>query len=319
MRRRCLGIFLLVLLGLLVGVNQTQGAYSYKSEAQVAGEYITLSHLVELPPELAQKCGSVPIWSAPPPGEVYTLTQEFLKYRLEQLGLTELLRDSPLPAAIQVRQTGVLLKGEDVAAAFRRYVEEHSPYPAKNLSIEVSPLKEAVILPDEHVALQAVPLKNNKLFGQVTLEMVIMHEGQPIKRLKVSGLVRLKRLVVCAARPLSPQTVLSQGDIRLIPREVTGLDNDDLFHSPEQVLGHVLAKGLGPQEIITARHLSTKPLIKQGDEVTVIFDQDGLEISTKGVAREQGYPGKPIRLVNPKSKKEFQGLVVNSKTVKVQL
>jgi flagellar basal body P-ring formation protein FlgA len=318
MRRLRLSVLVLVLVGLVFGVDQAHGSFSYKSEAQVAGEYITLSHLAELPPDLAQKCGKVPIWTAPPPGEVYTLTQEFLKFRLGQLGLLELLDEAGLPAAIQVRQTGVLLKGEEVAAAFTRYIQEHSPYPPNNLTIEVSPLKEAVILPAPQVTLEPIPPRNNKLLGHITLEMVVLHEGQPINRLKVSGQVRLKRLVVCAARPLRPQNMIGPGDIQVISREMTGF-NSDFFHSPEQVVGHILAKSVGPQEIITPRHLSRQPLIKRGDEVTVVFDQDGLEISTKGVAREQGYLGKTIRLLNPKSKKEFQGQVVDAKTVKVQL
>jgi flagella basal body P-ring formation protein FlgA len=260
----------------------------------------------------------VPVWTAPPPGEVYTLTQEFLRYRLEQLGLQELLGEAGLPAAIQVRQTGVLLKGEEVAAAFTRYVKEHSPYPPNNLTIEVFPLKEAVILPAPQVTLEPISPRSDKLLGNVTLEMVILHEGQPINRLKVSGQVRLKRLVVCAVRPLRPQNVIAPEDVQVIPREMTSVNND-FFHSPEQVVGQVLSKGVGPQEIITPRHLSQQPLIKRGDLVTVVFDQDGLEISTKGVAREQGYLGKTIRLLNPRSKKEFQGLVVDAKTVKVQL
>jgi flagella basal body P-ring formation protein FlgA len=84
-------------------------------------------------------------------------------------------------------------------------------------------------------------------------------------------------------------------------------------------VGHILAKSVGPQEIITTRHLSNQPVIKRGDRVTVVLDQDGLEVSTKGVAQEQGHLGKLIRLINPKSKKEFQGLVVDARTVKVQL
>jgi flagellar basal body P-ring formation protein FlgA len=318
MRRLRLSLLMLVGLGLLFGVDQAHGSFTYKSEAQVAGDYITLSHLAELPADVAQKCGKVPIWTAPPPGEVYTLTQEFLRFRLEQLGLTELLTEAELPAAIQVRQTGVLLKGEEVTAAFRRYIQEHSPYPPKNLNIEVFPLKEAVILPEPQVTLEPISPRSDKLLGNVTLEMVILHEGQPINRLKVSGQVRLKRLVVCAVRPLRPQDTIGPEDIQIVPREMTSL-NTDFFHSPEQVLGRVLSRGVGPQEIITPRHLSHQPLIKRGDEVTVVYDEDGLEISTKGVAREQGYLGKTIRLFNPKSKKEIQGLVVNAKTVKVQL
>jgi len=318
MRRLGFGLICLVFLGLLLGVEQAHGALAFKAEAQVTGDYITLSSLADLPQELAQKCGSAPVWSAPPPGGVYTLTQEFLKYRLGELGLWEFLEGAELPAAIQVRQMGVPLKGEDVAAAFHRYIQDHSPYPPNNLNIEVSPLKEVVVLPDPQITLAPVPPHNGKLIGDVTLEMVVMHQGQPLKRLKVSGMVRLKRLVVCATRPLQSQSIIGPGDVQVVSREVTG-NIDDFFISSEQVVGRILAKSVGPQEILTTRHLSNQPIIKRGDNVTVVLDQDGLEISTKGVAQEQGYAGKFIRLLNPKSKKEIQGLVLDAKTVKVQL
>lgn len=319
MRRLGLGLVFLVLAGLLLGVDPAQGAVTFKSEAQVAGDYITLSDLADLPPELAPKCGAAPIWSAPPPGETYTLTQEFLRHRLEEMGMMAYLEGAALPAAVQVRQTGVPLNGKDVAAAYQRYILDHSPYPPKNLSIEVFPLKETVILPDAQVTLSPLPPRNDKFLGEVTLEMVISHQGQPLKRLKVGGIVRLKRLVVCATRPLRAQNPVGPEDVQIMPREVTGLNVDDFFTTTEQVVGHLLAKSVGPQEIITTRHLSSQPLIKRGDHVTVVLDQDGLEISTKGVAQEQGHLGKVIRLVNPKSKKEFQGLVLDAKTVKVQL
>ena len=218
-----------------------------------------------------------------------------------------------------MRQTGVLLKGDEVAAAFSRYVQQHNPYPPNNLHIEVFPLKEPVILPDPQVTLKPLPSRNDKLLGEVTLEIVVLHQGQPLKRLKVNGVVRLKRSVVCATRPLRAQETIGPGDIQLLPREVTGLNVEDFFTSGEQVVGRILSRSVGPQELVTSRHLSNQPIIKRGDEVTVVLDQDGLEISTKGVAQEQGYLGKSIRLQNPKSKKEFQGMVVNAKTVKVQI
>jgi flagella basal body P-ring formation protein FlgA len=319
MRSRRMGLICLILLGLLLKAELAHGALTFKSEAQVAGEYINLSHLADLPPDLAQKCGSALVWTAPPPGQIYTLTQEFLKYRLGQLGLLDFFPEATLPAAIQVRQTGVLLKGEEVAAAFRHYVQQHNPYPPNNLQIEVFPLKEPVILPDPQVTLKPLPSRNDKLLGEVTLEIVVLHQSQPLKRLKVNGVVRLKRSVVCATRPLRAQDTIGPGDIQFLPREVTGLSVEDFFTSTEQVLGRIISRSIGPQEILTSRHLSNQPIIKRGDKVTVVLDQDGLEISTKGVAKEQGYLGKIIRLENPKSKKEFQGLVLNAKTVKVQI
>lgn len=309
----------LMLVMLVFAAGQAHGSFTFKSEVQVAGDYITLGHLADLPPELAPKCGAALVWTAPPPGQVYTLTQEFLQYRLDQMGLTALLEGQTPPSAIQVRQTGVLLAGEDVAAAFRRYVLENSHYPAGSLRIEVFPLEEPVILPEAKVALEPLPPKNGRLIGDVTLEVVLLHQGQPLKRLKVGGKVRLERQVVCALRPLRPQDTISPGDVQVLRREVTNLNANDFFTATEQVVGRILARGLGPQEIITSSHLSSKPIIKRGEEVNVLLEQDGLEIATKGVAKEEGYPGKAIRLLNPKSKKEFQGLVVDAKTVKVKL
>jgi flagella basal body P-ring formation protein FlgA len=319
MSRRRFWLMWLTLAVLLWGTEPVQGSLTFKSEAAVAGDYITLGHLAELTPELSQKWGAALIWSAPPPGQVYTLTQEFLQYRLSQLGLTPLLEGVTLPPAILVRQTGVLLPLEDITAAFRRYVLDRSPYPAGNLRIEVFPLEDPVILPDPKVALEPLPPKGGRMLGNVSLEMVVLHQGQPLKRLKVNGKVRLERQVVCAVRPLKPQEVLSPGDIQVARREVTDLNDNDFFTSTEQVIGRTLARPLGPQEILTSRHLSNLPVIKRGEEVTVLLEHEGLEIATKGVAREEGYLGKIIRLLNPKSKKEFQGMVVDAKTVKVKL
>ena len=68
MRSQRLGLIWLIMLVLLLGVEQAHGTLTFKSEAQVAGEYITLAHLANLSPDLTQKCGSAPIWTAPPPG-----------------------------------------------------------------------------------------------------------------------------------------------------------------------------------------------------------------------------------------------------------
>ena len=62
-----------------------------------------------------------------------------------------------------------------------------------------------------------------------------------------------------------------------------------------------------------------KPIIKRGEEVTVVLDQNGMVISTKGVTREDGYLGRSVRVRNSMSKKEFQAEVLDAKTVKVVL
>ncbi len=320
------GLGLLLGLVWLVGiVAPAQGeeakevSLAFRSAACAAGEYITLGDLVELSPDLAQRYGGALIWSAPPLGQIYTLTREFLAYRLPQLGLKDVLDLAALPAAIQVRQTGVLLDGEKVSAAFRRYIQEHSPPGRGDLKIQVYPLAEPFLLPDNQVTLEMLPPRQGKLLGEVTLEMVVMRQGQPLKRLKVSGMVRLERQVVCAVKALAAQELVRAEDVQLCRRDVTELTSQDFCTAVDQVIGRTLARKLSPQEIFTFQHLSNQPLIKKGEEVTVVLEQDGMTITTKGVAREEGHQGRAIRMLNPKSKKEFQALVVDARTVQVKL
>jgi flagella basal body P-ring formation protein FlgA len=291
---------------------------TFRPEAEVAGDYITLGHLAELPPELAGTWGQAPIWGAPSPGQSYTLTGEFLRYRLTRLGLGELAQEE-LPAAITVRQTGKALPPEEVAQALTRYLREHSPFPEKQLRLQVYPLEEPVVLPEGPVTLEVVPPKGGRLLGDLTLELAVLKEGRPLKRVKVSARVTLEREVVCAARPLPPQHLLTPGDVVLARREVSPGPGQDHFTAVDQVVGRILARPLAPGEVLTPRHLSQQPLIQKGEEVTVLLEEGGLEIRTKGVAQEPGFPGKAIRLLNPRSKKEFQALVVDAKTVRVIL
>jgi flagella basal body P-ring formation protein FlgA len=295
-------------------------AWQFRSTASVAGEYVTLASLAELPPHLDQEFGQALIWTAPPPGQIYTLTREFLQFRLKQMGLADVVKGASLPPAIQIHQTGVILTVDEVANAFRRYVQEYSPWPAADLRVQVSPLEDPVLLPDRQFALQVLPPKGQeRLLGDVILEMAVLRQDRQVKRFKVSGKVSLEQLVVCAATQLSPQTAISSGDVHLARRDMTSLQQREIFTSVNQVVGRILARPVSAQEILTERHLSHAPIIKRGQEVTVILDHDGLTITTKAKADEEGFPGRLIRMRNPKTKKEFQAEVVDARTVKVKL
>jgi len=300
--------------------EESKTGLQFRPEAAAAGEYITLNNLAELPPDLAQKYGQALIWSAPPPGQFFTLTREFLQYRLGQMGLSGVLENANMPAAIQVRQTGIILKSEEIAGAYRRYIHTQNPWPASELRFQMFPQDEPVLLPDDKFTLEVLPPKGQERFlGDVSLEMAVLKDGRLLKKFKVQGKVTLEQTVLCASRPIHPQTVIGPEDVHLSRRDVTNLSQRDIFTTEKGVIGRTLAKGANPQEILTNRHLSHTPMIKRGEMVTVVLNQDGLEITTKGVTREDGYLGKAVRVLNSRSKKEFQAEVLDAKTVRVVL
>jgi flagella basal body P-ring formation protein FlgA len=68
---------------------------------------------------------------------------------------------------------------------------------------------------------------------------------------------------------------------------------------------------------ITARTLRLRTLIKRGRMVDAIARDEGLTISVKAEALEDGVPGQFVRVRNVRSKREFKGKVQDEQTVLV--
>jgi flagella basal body P-ring formation protein FlgA len=68
---------------------------------------------------------------------------------------------------------------------------------------------------------------------------------------------------------------------------------------------------------ITARTLRLRAIIKRGRQVDAVAKDEGLTISVRAEALEDGVPGQMVRLRNIRSKREFKGKVLDEQTVVV--
>lgn len=309
----------LIGLGLESAWAAADASWRFHTAVQVRGEYITLADIAVLTPEQTQAHGEFIIWSAPPPGKVYTLTREFLSYRLVQPGGPGEAALAPLPPVIKVKREAVEIGMAQLTEVFRRHVYDHSPWSASYLHIQVYPPLRPLFLPPGKVSYQVIPPPRCCYLGPVTLEVLILQNGILAERVKVSGTITLTRPVVCTKRSVRPRQILTEADVKLVEKEFQHLPRGGLLTDPAQVIGKALRRGLGPDTVIFPPDLFNAPLIKRGDWVTIQFEQGGLVVTARGKAREPGYVGKQIRVINSASKKELQALVVDQKTVKVEM
>lgn len=306
-------------LGLKPGQADHRQPWRFQTQVRVTGEYITLADLARLTPEQAQRYGEFIIWSAPPPGEVYTLTREFLGYRLSQPGGPGKAARSQLPVVIKVKRTGVVVGMEQLGEIFRQHVCEHSPWPAEALHIQIFPPIPRLAFPPGKLSFQVISPADGNYLGQVALEVLILRDGKLENKVKLTGEVTLTRPVVCCRRNLRSREVIGVEDIKVIRREFSRLPPGGIITEPSQVIGKALKRSLRAGVVISPRDLINAPLIKRGDRVLIRFERSGLTITAKGKAREPGFVGKSIRVINCASKKELQARVINQKTVRVEL
>ncbi len=298
--------------------GEEPATWRFLEEVEMQGPYITLAHIAAQMPEAARAAEDFPIWSSPPLGQVYTLTREFLGYRLAQPGGPGEVAAESLPAVIQVRQKATKLEMTQVEEAYRRYILEHTPWAGENLQVQVFPVPNLPVLPAGEYSLEVSPLNNNRHLGQIVLPVQIWQNGRIVQTIRVTGKISLRKNIVCAARTLMPGQIINPEDVGLLNKEFT-TSPQDVFVDPSLVVGKVLARGVAPQEGITFRDISQTPPVKPGDKVNILYEADGLMISAKGKAAEPGYVGNSIRVINIASKKEVMAQVVDKHTVKMNL
>jgi len=64
--------------------------------------------------------------------------------------------------------------------------------------------------------------------------------------------------------------------------------------------------------------LEEPPVFKRGDKVFIIAESEVLKVTAVGLAGEDGYRGRTVRITNMYSKKEVIGNVVDNGTVSVK-
>jgi flagella basal body P-ring formation protein FlgA len=110
--------------------------------------------------------------------------------------------------------------------------------------------------------------------------------------------------------------LLRDADIGLERRDI--LTNRDYLTSLPMEDPYVeLRQNVPGGQLITARVLRLRTIIKRGRAVDAIAQDDALTISVRAEALEDGVPGQLVRLRNIRSRKEFKGKVKDEQTVVV--
>ncbi|NOX21362.1 MAG: flagellar basal body P-ring formation protein FlgA [Nitrospirae bacterium] len=133
---------------------------------------------------------------------------------------------------------------------------------------------------------------------------------------KVYAKVDAQQTVVRAVRPLRRGTVLKREDLYMAPANVLRMPKNALT-SMEDAVGKVLKRSVRSGAILTEALVVEKPLIHKGQKVIIVYEKPGLRLTAPGVAREDGYRGSSIQVMNLWSKRIMIGFVQDSSTVNI--
>jgi flagellar basal body P-ring formation protein FlgA len=146
---------------------------------------------------------------------------------------------------------------------------------------------------------------------------LVGHIGDELRfRLPARGRIReLARLPVLA-RPLAAGERVAAGDLSSMTLVAERIPPTALTE-PDQLIGAEARRHLAPGRIVHARDLAPARLVRRGRPVQLVYSRPGLHLSIQGLAQEDGAAGEVVRVLNPASGREVQGLVTGPDEVTI--
>ena len=208
------------------------------------------------------------------------------------------------------------IRGEVIESRAMEFVADHIPWDPDTTEITINYRGKDLIVPAGIVDMNfALPSRRVRM-GRFPVTVRITVDNILQKRLRLTAHVIHYSPVVKTLRPINRGEILTERDVavevvpsnRIFRNALTSLDD---------VVGKQAIRNMGMGRVITANSLSNPVLVKKGDRVIIIVQSGSMKITAPGLVREKGFKDSLVQVLNIQTKKTVFGMVMDSKTVKV--
>jgi flagellar basal body P-ring formation protein FlgA len=146
---------------------------------------------------------------------------------------------------------------------------------------------------------------------------LVGHIGEELRfRLAARGRIRELALLPVLSRPLAAGERIAEGDLASMTLAAERVPATALTE-PGQLIGAEARRHLGAGRVLHARDLAPARFVRRGRPVQLVYSRPGLQLSMQGLAGEDGAAGEMVRVLNPASGREVQGLVTGPDEVTI--
>ena len=159
-------------------------------------------------------------------------------------------------------------------------------------------------------------LRHDVASGRFSAIMIGMIGDEPRFELPLEGRVQPLVSVPILARTVQPGDIISAADVAwttVLPEAISNISLTD----DRQLVGAEARRRLTPGRVLTSRDVGPPRLVLRGKPVRVVYAEHGLVLTALGTARDDGAYGEPVRVINPDSRLEIQGVATGYQEVTV--
>jgi len=171
-------------------------------------------------------------------------------------------------------------------------------------------------LPDGKLSFEVVAPERWEGYGNASVALVVRVDDQVKRNLTVLVEVEALAEMVVASRTLERGEVLAPSDLSLARRDLSSVQGRYMKDIDEAV-GLRVKSAMRANSAVRKDYLERVPVVKSGQLVTILAENDVVRITASGRAKGAGAVGDTITVQNTSSQKEIAGRVVDATTVRV--
>ena len=276
-----------------------------------------VSDIISMDQSKIQELSGIKIADAPLAGQSRWVHADEIKMRLKQAGLDEQQYLIWASGPVKVLRRYATVAPENINAAVKAFVLRHAPWKPDQLKVDRLTFDQELTVPPGKVAYQVTAPKHTDWLGPIPFSVLVVVDGQAVKKVTAPATIEVWSDVVIAAKPLGKFQPIHADDI-LIKKMNLARVPSNVIATAEQVLGRRANRNIAANSILRSDQVEMPPVIKRGDVIQVIAESDVLKVTAKGLAKENGAKGDRIQVMNLGSKKIIYALVVDGQTVQVE-
>ncbi|MFP4316531.1 MAG: flagellar basal body P-ring formation chaperone FlgA [Desulfovibrionales bacterium] len=285
--------------------------------ATVSGETVLLEDIAvpmeALPEESWERVRKTPLWDAPKEGSGPVSINKPDLERLLSRALGSSARACITPATLVLQRGGDVLTQERITRMTVEYLTKEAKGMDGEPDFRELRIPDSVFLsPAQEVHIElARPLQP----GRNTFRLLVKDGyGTVVRRISGNVFMDLWKTVACAGRPLNRMEPVGLDEVTFVRKNLAYLRGEvwDGRSGPVRV-----KRPVGEGQVMYADNVEPIPLIQKGEQVTLLFKGQSIQLKVPALALGDGGAGEVIAVKNVQSSKTIQAMVLDSRTVVV--
>ncbi|MEN6332262.1 MAG: flagellar basal body P-ring formation chaperone FlgA [Smithella sp.] len=209
-----------------------------------------------------------------------------------------------------------IIDQEKLNRAVGLHIEKNMPWEKGSMRFEVLSSPPQIVLPAGKITWKVDTRGNEDYLGETNLVLKLYNNGVLFREDPFRARIEVLREFVVSVKNMERNYVVGAEDVSLQKKWVRSIPLNSISDKSD-VIGKLLCVSVRPNTEITSSMLKAVNAVRRGKIVQVVLDSGAINITTIGMAEEDGVEGSFVRVRNISSNKIIYARVVGESKVKV--